>query len=96
MVIQSLLADPRIMAKDYLFFDSDLFAPPPEDLNYIRDMNTGKCYIDTYNNLITNPQKQILVPTILYVDGTVPQIKTKYPLTMVLKGMLARDKPTGR
>ena len=45
--------------KDYLFFDSDPFAPPPEDLNYIADMNTGKCYIDTYNDLITNPQKQI-------------------------------------
>ena len=97
MVIQSLLTDPRIMAKDYLFFDSDPFAPPPEDLNYIADMNTGKCYIDTYNDLITNPQKQILVPTILYVDGTVTGQFVDLPITAVqialgIHTRVARDK----
>ena len=97
MVIQSLLTDPRITAKDYLFFDSDPFAPPPEDLNYIADMNTGKCYIDTYNDLITNPQKQILVPTILYVDGTVTGQFVDLPITAVqialgIHTRVARDK----
>ena len=30
-----LLTDPRLKDKDYLFFDHDPFAPPPDDLDYI-------------------------------------------------------------
>ena len=97
MVIQSLLTDPRITANDYLFFNEDPFAPPPDDLNYIADINTGKCYRDTYNELITDPQKQILVPIILYVDGTVTGQFVDLPITAVqialgIHTRAARDK----
>jgi hypothetical protein len=38
---QSLLSDPRIKDTDYLFFEDDPFCPPPDDLNYYGDINTG-------------------------------------------------------
>lgn len=67
--IQSLLIDPRINDEDYLFFDNDPFKKPPDDLNYVADLNTGLCYTETYKKLITNPEKQILLPVVLYIDG---------------------------
>ena len=69
--VVSLLTDPRLQDKDYLFFDDDPFAPPPDDLDYIGDVNTGSAYIETYKKLITRPGRQILVPIIMYIDGAV-------------------------
>lgn len=69
-VLQSLLTDPRIKTEDYLFFNDDPFAPPPDDLDYIADLNTGLSYTATYKKLITGPN-QILVPIVLYIDGAV-------------------------
>ena len=69
--VQSLLTDPRFTDEDYLFFDDDPFAPPPEDLDYIDDVNTSAAYIETYKKLITKPNKQILVPILFYIDGAV-------------------------
>ena len=63
-VIQSLLTDPNIRDEDYLFFDNDPFAPPPEKLDYIADLNTGLSYRETYKKLITKPGKQILLTNI--------------------------------
>jgi hypothetical protein len=41
------MADPRIVAKDYLFFNDGPFAPP-HDLDYIGDINTSKeAYIES-------------------------------------------------
>ena len=40
MVVQSLLTDPRITDEDYLFFNNDPFEPPPDDLDYVEDINT--------------------------------------------------------
>ena len=97
-VIQSLLTDPRILAEDYAFFGQNPFAPPPNDLNYIADLNTGKCYIDTYNALITDPERQILVPTPLYIDGAATGQFVDLPITPVqialgIHTRKARDKP---
>lgn len=82
-VIESLLTDPRIHPEHYLFFNNDPFAPPPEDLNYIADLNTGKCYIETYKALITDPTRQVLCPTPLYIDGAATGQFVDLPLTAV-------------
>lgn len=69
--IVSLLTDPRLADDDFLHFDDNPLAPPPDDLDYLADINTGESYIKTYQQLITNPNKQILLPIILYIDGAV-------------------------
>ena len=69
--VQALLTDPRFSDDDFLFFDNDPFAPPPEDLDYIADVNTSAAYIETYKKLITKPERQILVPILFYIDGAV-------------------------
>ncbi len=70
-MVESLLTDPRFKPEDFLFFNDDPFAPPPDDLDYLGDINTGLSYTETYKKLITNPKKQILVPIPLYIDGAV-------------------------
>ncbi|CAB9525480.1 hypothetical protein SEMRO_1682_G290880.1 [Seminavis robusta] len=64
-LVESLLTDPRWKDEDWLFFDNengepDPFAPPPNDLKQIGDLNTGLAYRETYKKLITKPDKQIL------------------------------------
>ena len=70
-MVVSLLTDPRITEQDYVFFDNNPFAAPPEDLDYVADFNTGSAYLETYKELITQPERQILVPIVLYIDGAV-------------------------
>ena len=67
--IQRLLTDPRHEAKDYLFWDGNPLAPPPENLDYIADLNTGLAFIQTYYLLI-NGNGQQLCPITIYSDGT--------------------------
>ena len=69
--VVSLLTDPRFEDEDFLHFDDNPLAPPPENLSYVEDVNTGTAYTKTYKKLITNPQKQMLVPILLYIDGAV-------------------------
>ena len=40
--IQRLLTDPRLKADDYLFWDRNPLAPPPENLDCVKDLNTGQ------------------------------------------------------
>lgn len=81
MVIQSLLTDPRIQDKDYLF-GNDPFQPPPSaGYNYVEDINTGLSYTETYKRLITDPEKQILLPIVLYIDGAVTGQFANLPIT---------------
>ena len=68
--VLSLLTDPRWNSEDWLFFDDDPFAPPPENLSYVSDLNTGEAYLETYKRLITK-ERQILVALPLYIDGAV-------------------------
>lgn len=70
-LVASLLMDPRLEDEDFLFFDNNPLAPPPEKLEFIADINTGTSYRDTYKKLITKPRKQILCPIIMYIDGAV-------------------------
>ena len=69
--IVNLLTDPRFKYEDFLFFNDDPLAPPPDNLQHIGDINTGLSYIETYKQRITNPNRQMLVPTPLYIDGAV-------------------------
>jgi len=41
-ILQSLLTRPENKGKDYLIYDHDPFKPPPKDLDYIADVNTGR------------------------------------------------------
>ena len=66
---QRLLTDPRIRAKDYLFFGGDPLAKPPENSDVIADLNTGNAFFQTYNVLVKGENEQIM-PVVLYSDGT--------------------------
>ena len=66
---QRLLTDPRLKGKDYLFFDRNPLAPPPENLDYVADLNTGLAFRDTYAMLVTNEGQQVM-PVTIYSDGT--------------------------
>jgi hypothetical protein len=68
--VESLLTDPRLRDKDFAFFDNDPLAPPPDDLDYIQDMNTGEAYINGYKEYVTKPN-QIGVGIQWYIDGAV-------------------------
>ena len=97
LVMQSLLTDPRIQAKDYLFFNDDPFAPPPSNLNYVADLNTGLSYTETYRKLITKPGKQVLLPVLMYMDGAVTGQFGALPICAVrialgIFNRVARDK----
>ena len=68
-VITSLLTDPRITDEDYLFFEDNPLASPPERLNFIEDIITGRAYLKTYQKSITKPSEQVLLPVIFYIDA---------------------------
>ena len=69
--IRSLLTDPRVSDDDYLFFDNDPFAPPPDNITHLGDLNTGLSYRATYDQRINDPTTEILCPIVLYADGCV-------------------------
>lgn len=94
--VQSILTDPRWKDEDFLYFDNDPFAPPPDDLDYIGDVNTGEAFIETYKRLITKPN-QILVGIPLYIDGAVTGQFDKLQvealkMTLTILNRKARDK----
>jgi hypothetical protein len=68
--VLSLLTDPRWTDNDWLYFEDNPFAKPPEDYPFIKDLNTGEAYQVTHKQLITKPN-QILVAVPLYIDGAV-------------------------
>ena len=82
-VLQNMLTNPRIRKKDYLFFNNDPFSPPPESLDYIKDLNTGLAYTETYKKLITKPGKQVLLPIIMYADAANTGQMSNLPITAV-------------
>jgi len=83
LVIQSLLTDPRVKTEHYLWFNDDPLAPPPDNLDYISDLNTGKSYTETYKKLITKPGKQILCPIVIYTDAAATGQFVDNPITAV-------------
>jgi hypothetical protein len=62
-LVTSILTDPRLEDKDYLFFDDDPFKPPPISF-YVADINTGLTC-----ETITDPSKQMLIMLPCYIDG---------------------------
>jgi len=69
--VQSLLSDPRFQDEDYLFHNNNPFSPPPQQFLNVGDINTGLAYRKTYEQLIKDPTKQVLLPIIFYMDGTI-------------------------
>mgnify|MGYP000066860755 CR=1 FL=1 len=66
-----LLTDPRIKDEDYCFHNDDPFAPPPPDLDYVADANTGQAFHDTYKALVDGEEGKQLVGVIWYLDAAV-------------------------
>jgi len=69
-VIQSLLTCPENKGKHYICYHHDPFKGPLKDLDYMSDADTGKCYGETYNELITDPTTQVLCEFQIAADGT--------------------------
>jgi hypothetical protein len=82
-VAQHLLTNPRIKWEDYLWFDDDPLAGPPDNLDYVADINTGRAYTETYRRLIKNPDKQILMGVQFYMDAAVTGQFANLPVTAV-------------
>ena len=66
-----------------IFFGNDPLAPPPAQLNMIKDLNTGKAYLKTYQKLITKLGKQVLLPVIFYIDAATTGQFADLPVTAV-------------
>jgi uncharacterized protein YbaA (DUF1428 family) len=66
-----------------LWFDDDPLAGPPDNLDYIADINTGRAYTETYQRLIKNPDKQILMGVQFYMDAAVMGQFANLPVTAV-------------
>ena len=67
-MIASLLSDANLMKNENLLFhNKDPFSPPPPS-HKLRDINTGRCYRETWKVLIKDPTKEILLPVITQMD----------------------------
>ena len=78
-LVVSMLTDPRFSDEDFQHFDNDPLAPPPK-LSYVGDTITGEAYRKTYQKLITDPKKQMLVPIQMYIDGAISGQFGKLPV----------------
>ena len=72
-----LLSDPRLKETDYLFPSGDPSGEPPEEWEFLADIDTGRAYRETYNKLIkprpfTNcGRRRVLCPYTFYLDSCV-------------------------
>ncbi len=84
---------PENKGKHYICYDHNPFKRPPKDLDYISDTNTGKCYGDTYDELITDPTTQVLCEFQVAADGTHLGQFSCYELTQmqIALGCLSRE-----
>ena len=65
-----LLTDPRFKDSDYVHYECNPLAPPPDQFSVVNEIISGRAYRETYNRLITKPNQQLLLPIIFYVDAT--------------------------
>jgi len=80
--LQSLLTDPRICNEDYLFWNDNPFSPPSDDNEgVIGDIITGKAYKESYRKYINQPDRQVLLPVIFYIDGAATAQFSDLPIT---------------
>ena len=94
----SLLTEPRLVDDDYLFFNEDPLCPPPDGLDYVKDINTGRAYIETWKEKIEIGSNRTLLPIIWYIDGAVTGQYDHLPLTALqftvgIFNQKTRDKP---
>ena len=94
--IVHLLTDPRVEDADYLFFQDDPLAPPPENITYVADLNTGDAYLKSYQQKITKPN-QVLLAVPMYIDGCSTGQFSDLPVTSLklslgIHNRQARDK----
>ena len=78
--IVSLLTDPRVRNKDYLFFNKDPTAKPPEKVTFIEDINTGEAFLASHRKYCTQPN-QVPLGIIFYIDGAVTGQFSDLPIT---------------
>jgi hypothetical protein len=62
-LVTSILTDPRLEDKDYLFFDDDPFKPPPISFMSLTSIPAWLA------KTITDPSKQMLIMLPCYIDG---------------------------
>jgi hypothetical protein len=96
--VMSLLTDPRLADDDYLFFNEDPLCPPPDDLDFVNDINTGRAFIQTWKAKVRIGSNQMLLPIIWYIDGAVTGQYDHLPLTALqftlgIFKQKTRDKP---
>ena len=99
-LLQSLLADPRILDSDYLFIRDNPLAKPVQDqknLEVVGDINTSRAYIASHRAYIKDPSKQILLPIIFYIDSAATGQFANLPVcalkfTLGIFNMKAREK----
>jgi len=92
-VIQSLLTRPENKSKHYICYNHDPFKQPPKDLDYISDANMGKCYSETYDELIADPTTHVLCEFQIAANGTHLGQFSWYELTrmQIAFGCLSRE-----
>ena len=78
--IVSLLTDPRVEDRHYLFFDQDPLAPPPETVTHLEDLNTGEAFLQSHKQFVTKPN-QVALGLKLYIDGAVTGQFSDLPVT---------------
>ena len=54
-----------------MWFDDDPLSSPPNNLNYVVDINTSLVYTGTYLHLIKNLARQILIGVQFYMDAAI-------------------------
>lgn len=71
-VFASLLSCPTLnQDANYLFDDAkDPFVAPSRTLSHVGDINTGRCYMETYDALIKEVGVDMLLPCIMAMDKT--------------------------
>ena len=68
-MMMSLLTDPRIEDHHCLLFDDDSFAPPPETIKHMKDLNTGSSHTETHKKLITTSGEQVSLLATFCING---------------------------
>ena len=77
-----MLTDPRIQDKDYLFFNDDPLAPPPNPVVHLEDLNTGESFLKSHEEWIKE-KGEVLLPVVVYIDGAVTGQFSDLPITAV-------------
>jgi hypothetical protein len=84
-----LLTDPRHAMEDYLFTNGDFSSAPPDEWEFVGDINTGDAYRSTYKELIepepftSNGRQRVLCPYLFYIDATTTGKMNNMPIEIL-------------